>query len=211
MDGTILDSLNDIVAVLNYTLKKFNLPCVTRAQAQRYIGNGARELVRLSLGSNNEYLLDEILPFYKTEYAKSENGLSSLYEGEEKALLNLKSKGLKLAVLTNKPHEAALKANEIFFKKFDFDCVMGQTEQTPLKPNPQAVYAILNKLGVSASDCVFVGDGEADIKTAQNARLDCISVLWGYRSKEQLLSAGANRFVKSFAELEQEIIGKNFL
>ncbi|MDE5789298.1 MAG: HAD hydrolase-like protein, partial [Clostridia bacterium] len=81
LDGTLLDSLPDILSVLNYTLQKFGFPCVTREQAQTYIGNGARELVRLSLGSRNENMLDEVLAFYKEEYAKNEGALSSLYAG----------------------------------------------------------------------------------------------------------------------------------
>lgn len=206
LDGTLLDSLDDILLKLNFTLEKFSLPQVTRAQARSFIGNGARELVRLALGKEREYMLEEVLAFYRTEYAKSNNALSSLYVGEEEALLNLKAHGVKLAILTNKPHAAALKTEEIFFKKFAFCCVQGQEEGFPLKPAPQAVERVLHKLGVSARDCLFVGDGETDIQAAANTGMDCVSVLWGYRSEEQLISAGAGRTVKSFAELEKIIL-----
>ncbi|MDE7401720.1 MAG: HAD family hydrolase, partial [Clostridia bacterium] len=139
LDGTLLDSLNDILAVLNQTLDKFCLPQITRERAQSYIGNGARELVRLAIGDNNADRLDEILAYYKSEYAKSDNGLASLYDGEEEVLYALKERGVKIAILTNKPHAAAMRANGIFFEKFAFDCVQGQADGTPLKPSPQSV------------------------------------------------------------------------
>ncbi len=207
LDGTLLDSLNDILFVLNGTLAHFNLPQITRKQAQSYIGNGARELVRLAIGKENLHRLDEILGYYKVIYAQSDNELSRIFDGEDEALCALKSAGVKLAILTNKPHAAAMRAEEIFFKKYAFDCILGQTDGVPLKPDPQAVYGILEKLGVKKDECLFVGDGEADVETASNAGLDCISVLWGYRSRQQLEEAGATRFAENFEKLQREILG----
>ena len=206
LDGTLLDSLNDILYVLNDTLTYFGLPQITRAQAQRYIGNGARELVRLAIGGENSDRLDEILGYYKEKYAKSDNGLSRIYDGEDDALKALKSAGVKLAVLTNKPHAAAMRANAIFFEKYGFDCILGQTDGVPLKPDPHAVYRIMEKLGVGKAECLFVGDGETDVETAKNAGLDCVSVLWGYRTKEQLEASGATAFAANFKELVKAVI-----
>ncbi|MDE6074808.1 MAG: HAD family hydrolase, partial [Clostridia bacterium] len=180
LDGTLLDSLNDILAVLNETLKYFGLPQITREQAQSYIGNGARELVHLAIGSDNVDRLNEILAYYKAEYAVSDNKLASLYEGEEEVLYALKERGVKIAILTNKPHAAAMRANGIFFEKFGFDLILGQTDGIALKPAPDAVYKILKELRVKKEECLFVGDGEADVETAKNAGMDCVSVLWGY-------------------------------
>lgn len=207
LDGTLLDSLNDILFVLNNTLTHFGLPKISREQAQSYIGNGARELVRLAIGKKNEHRIDEILPYYKEQYAKSDNKLASLFEGEDEALKALKSAGVKLAILTNKPHAAAMRANDIFFKSYAFDCIVGQTDGVPLKPNPQAVYNIIEQLGVEKEECLFVGDGEADVLTAKNAGLECVSVLWGYRTKEQLQEAGATFFAESFKKLQSKILG----
>lgn len=207
LDGTLLDSLNDILFILNKTLAHFGLPQITREQAKKYIGNGARELVRLAIGEENFYKLDEILAYYKSQYAVSDNELASLFDGEEAALYALKQRGVKIAILTNKPHAAAMRANEIFFAKFGFDCVLGQTDELPLKPAPDGVYKILKELGVKAEDCLFVGDGETDVQTAKNAHLDCVSVLWGYRTKEQLMQAGATKFAENFNKLQHEILG----
>lgn len=207
LDGTLLDSLNDILYVLNNTLTHFGLPKISRGAAQSYIGNGARELVRLAIGSEHADRLDEILGYYKEQYAQSDNKLAALFEGEDEALTALKENGVKLAVLTNKPHAAAMRSNDIFFKKYAFDCIVGQTDNAPLKPNPQAVYDIIERLGVKKEECLFVGDGEADVLTAKNAGVDCVSVLWGYRSKEQLKVAGATRFAENFKKLQREILG----
>ena len=206
LDGTLLDSLNDILHVLNNTLKHFGLPEISREQAQKYIGNGARELVRLAIGSDKADRLDEILVYYKERYAQSDNGLSSLYDGEEATLYALKEKGVKIAILTNKPHAAAMRANAIFFEKFGFDLILGQTDGIALKPAPDAVFKIIKELRVDKKECLFVGDGETDVLTAKNAGMDCVSVLWGYRTKEQLQAAGATRFAENFKELQSEIL-----
>ncbi|MDE6850182.1 MAG: HAD family hydrolase, partial [Clostridia bacterium] len=102
LDGTLLDSLDDIVVILNRTLEKFGIEQVTREEAMTYIGNGARELVRLAIGVRNFGRLDEILSCYKAAYALSDNSYAKLYGGEESALYTLNKKGVKLAVLTNK-------------------------------------------------------------------------------------------------------------
>ena len=207
MDGTLFDTLPDIREVLNGTLKYFNLPVLSEESVKRYIGNGARELVRLAIGKENAHRLDEILAHYKKEYAKNDGSLSRFFEGEQEVLLRLKQSGVKLAVFTNKPHAVALNTNEKYFKRFSFDCILGQTDDLPLKPAPDGVYKIVQSLGVNADECLFVGDGETDVETAGNAGMDCISVLWGYRTKEQLEEAGATRFVRSFAQLQNEILG----
>ena len=201
LDGTLLDSIYDIMYVLNGTLEKFGLAQVTLEQTLSYIGNGARELVRLAIGSENAYRLDKILSVYKKDYAQSDNSRAKLFQGEAEFLKKLKAVGIKIAVLTNKPHAAALKAEEIFFKDFHFDCVQGQEDGFPLKPAPEAVERVLEKLNVEKSGCLFVGDGEADIAAAKNAGLSCVSVLWGYRTEEQLKAAGGNLFASGFDEL----------
>lgn len=207
LDGTLFDTLPDIHAVLNATLEKFALPMLTREQTKSYIGNGAKELVRLAIGKENEYRLEEILVSYRQAYAANDGKLSCFFEGEEQALSAIKSSGIKTAVFTNKPHAVALKTNENYFAKFSFDCILGQTDELPLKPAPDGVYKILQELGVNPRETLFVGDGETDVQTAKNAGLDCISVLWGYRTKEQLKQAGAIKFAENFNKLQCEILG----
>lgn len=206
LDGTLLDSLCDITYVLNKTLEKFGIAEITLEKALTYIGNGARELVRLAIGSENVRRLDEILASYKESYAKSDNSRAKLFVGEREFLENLKSAGVKIAILSNKPHAAAMRAEEVFFGDFHFDCVLGQKDGAPLKPDPAAVETVLKELDVRREDCLFVGDGETDVKTAKNAGMDCVSVLWGYRTRAQLEVAGAKRFAENFDELAEEIL-----
>lgn len=207
LDGTLFDTLPDIRLVLNATLKKYGLKELRREQILRCIGNGARELVRLAIGKEQEYRLEEILADYRRAYAANDGALSRFFEGEEEALSAIKAAGIKLAVLTNKPHEVALKTNEVYFAKFGFDCVLGDRDGLPLKPAPDGVFKIMKELGVSAGECLFVGDGETDVLTAKNAGINCVSVLWGYRTKEQLQSVGATSFADSFERLQRIIIG----
>ena len=206
LDGTLFDTLPDIQAVLNSTLKKYDLPTLSRKQTMQFIGNGARELVRLAIGKDNEYRLEEILAEYRRAYAENDGKLSKFFAGEEQALSALKAKGVMMAIFTNKPHNVALKTNEVYFAHFGFDYILGQMDSLPLKPAPDGVYKILQELGVSAQETLFVGDGETDVQTAKNAKLDCVSVLWGYRTKEQLEKAGATKFVENFDELQREIL-----
>lgn len=207
LDGTLFDTLPDIQSVLNSTLKTFDLPVLSEEQVKSYIGNGARELVRLAIGKENAHRLDEILAHYKREYALNDGSLSGFFEGEEGVLSDLKARGVKLAIFTNKPHNVAIKTNEKYFAPYSFDCILGQTDELPLKPAPDGVYKIVQALGVKTGECLFVGDGETDVQTAKNAGMDCVSVLWGYRSKEQLERAGATRFASSFARLKDIILG----
>lgn len=207
LDGTLLDTLNDIVHVLNATLARFSLAPVTNRQAAQYIGNGARELVRLAVGGENAERLDEILAAYRSAYAEDDGSHSALYDGEEETLASLRRRGISLAVLTNKPHDVALKTDRLFFGKDTFAFVQGQEAGLPLKPAPDGVFRILSALGVKADECLFVGDGETDVLTARNAGMDCVSVLWGYRTKEQLSAVGAKTFARNFGELENYILG----
>lgn len=207
LDGTLLDTLNDIVHVLNATLARFSIAPVTYRQATQYIGNGARELVRLAVGAENAHRLDEILTEYRSAYAADNGSHSAPYEGEAETLASLRRRGILLAVLTNKPHDVAVKTDRLFFAKDTFAFVQGQEAGLPLKPAPDGVFRILSALGVKAEECLFVGDGETDVLTARNAGMDCVSVLWGYRTKEQLSAVGAERFARNFGELENYILG----
>ncbi|MDE7087174.1 MAG: HAD family hydrolase, partial [Clostridia bacterium] len=172
LDGTLVDSLDSIWYVLTLTLKHFGLPAVTHAQVKSYIGNGARELVRLAIGEENADRLDEILTYYKKEYAADDNSCVKLFKGEKGLLKKLKAQGVKIAIFTNKPQAATLNTVEKFFEKFGLDCVQGQEDGLPLKPSPEGVYKIIEKLGVNGKDCLFVGDGETDVETAKNAGMD---------------------------------------
>lgn len=199
LDGTLLDTLADIRAHVNDMLRAFSYPEIGTEQAKAYVGDGARKLIERSLppGAANA---DECFSYFSERFAASDNALTTLYEGEIEALERLK-KSFRLAVITNKPQTATERCIRRFFPKGLFDFVGGDSGLFPCKPDPSLTrYAALS-LRVAPKDCVFIGDGETDVRTAKNAGMRSLSVLWGYRSREQLIRAGAAEFVTGYPEL----------
>ncbi len=210
LDGTLLDTVPDIQTVLNSTLKHFSLPGVTYAQTCAYVGNGAFKLVERAAGNIGKELLQEVYAYYTAHFAACDNSLSAYYPYEEEVLSRLTERGVKLAIITNKPQAATLNVYRRYFKKYNFAYVQGQEEGAPLKPDPSCVFKAIKEAGVKPSETLFVGDGETDVLTALNAKIDGVSVLWGYRSRAELEKAGAKIFVGDFRELENFIFNKIF-
>ena len=199
LDGTLLDTVPDIMGCLNFVLARYGYPLLTESDTRAFVGNGARRLVELSVPPWAP--AEEILAEFRTRYAVCANAHTRIYEGAGECLANLKARGVKLAVITNKPHEATQRVVSQFFPDL-FDFVGGDSGSFPVKPDPALVrYAALT-LRVSSAECLFVGDGETDVQTARNAKMRCVAALWGYRSRAQLEAAGAKLFASSFCELE---------
>lgn len=207
LDGTLLDTSRTIQSVLNDSLNKFSLPSLSLEQTMRFVGDGAKKLVERAVGEGNGELIEKVYADYSERFANCSNELTALYEGEAETLIKLREKGVLLAIVTNKPKRAGVVVFNEFLSNFGFCEVLCQTECVPLKPNPASTCQIIQKYGLKNEECVFVGDGETDVQTAANAGIDCISVLWGFRSKEQLKAAGATRFAESYEKLQREILG----
>ena len=203
LDGTLLDTSKEICEILNKTFKKFSLPEISVERTIELVGSGARKLIESAVGEGDKNLIEKAYLEFSKNYAKCDNNLTCLYPEEAEVLQNFKNAGIKLAILTNKPQGATERVFAKFLANFGFCIVLGQTEYRPLKPNPASVLEILESFGVDKKDCLFVGDGEADIATAKNAGIDCACVLWGFRSKNQLEKAGGKIFVSSYFELEK--------
>ena len=205
LDGTLLDTLPDIHANLNDTLQHFGYPLVDLERTRAYIGDGARRLVERALPAGAENL-DACLAYFRENYGKCGNVLTQPYEGALAFLARARAAGFRLAVITNKPQAATVRAVEQFFPD-TFDFVAGDSGAFPVKPDPALTrYAALT-LRVAPRECCFVGDGETDVLTAKNAGMRGVAALWGYRSKEQLSGAGARLFAGSFEALENLIFG----
>lgn len=201
MDGTLLDTSQDIQLVLNQSLKKFGLPQISLESLKNYLGNGAKTLVRRAVGGNDGFF-DEIYADYIQNFSNCDNALTKLYAGEAEALNNFKASGIKLAIISNKPQIATERVVKQHLCNFGFDAVIGQKEIIPLKPDPSSTLELIKEIGVEKEEVLFVGDGETDVLTAVNAGIRCVSVLWGYRSRVQLEAAGAKVFANDFTELE---------
>ena len=199
LDGTLLNTAPDIQRVLNASLAKFSMPPVSMQKLHSILGDGAYNLVWRALPEDKKDLADAVLADYAPAYAACDNSLTQLYPGEDEALTRLKAAGVKLAVLSNKPQDATSAVYNAKLSKYGFDVVLGQG-RFALKPSPEGTEYIISSLGLKKEECLFTGDGETDVRTAQNAGLPCISVLWGFRKKEQLAAAGATLFAENYTD-----------
>ena len=208
-DGTLLDTSRDIRFVLNNSLAKFGLPPVSSGALRAMLGDGAYNLVSRAVPAGRRDLVQAVYEDYVPAYASHDNSRTVLYQGEDGALKRLKAAGVKLAVLSNKPQDATLACCRDKLGEYGFDMVVGQG-RFPLKPDPSALYYMMDSLGVGKDECLFTGDGETDINTARNAGIQCVSVLWGFRSREQLAAAGGTLFAENYTQYLQ-ILQQKFL
>lgn len=207
MDGTLLDTSRDICAVLNASLKKFHLPQVSLEQTVAMVGNGAKTLVERAACGQDAALVGRVYQDYSVRFAACGNELTALYGGEESALMQFKAAGLKLAIVTNKPQRATERVYDTYLSRFGFDIVLGQSDAFPLKPDPASTLYVMERLGVGREECLFIGDGETDVKTAAAAGVRCASALWGFRSRSQLEEAGATLFFSGYGGLAKYVLG----
>lgn len=201
LDGTLLDTLEDILAAANYTLREMGYPERTLAEMRRFVGNGAEMQVRRAFGAGaDEALIQKALVQYKAYYAAHCQEKTRPYDGVLELLAELKRRGYRLAVVSNKPDEAVRPLAAQYFGGL-MDAAMGETAARRRKPAPDMVNDALAALGADRTRAVYVGDSEVDIETARNAGLPCISVCWGFRDREQLAEAGATEIAATAPEL----------
>ena len=202
LDGTLLDTVPDIQACVNASLQKFGYPALDEAHTKAYVGDGAKMLIERALPAGCPDL-DACYEDFRRRFATDKSERTRLYPDEMQVLRALKARGLKLAVITNKPQDAAQAVLAKFFPEHFFDFIGGDTGMFPCKPDPSlARYAAL-KLRLSPAACAFAGDGEPDARVALNAGMYGVSVLWGYRTRAQLEGAGATVFAGDFLHLQK--------
>lgn len=203
MDGTVLDTLEDLASAVNHSLERFGLPQVSVEQVRASLGNGAAWLIGHCVPEGCPKALEErVLAFYKPYYDAHCRERTRPYEGIPALLAALRREGIKLAIISNKPDPAVRELAAAFFPGL-LSAAVGESARVRRKPNPDAVLAAAGSLCLPLSACVYVGDSEVDIQTAKNAGMDCISVSWGFRSREQLLEAGAEKIADTAAALER--------
>lgn len=189
LDGTLLDTLEDLLDATNYALRTCGYPERTLPELRRFVGNGAENQIRLSLpaGASPEEV-QRVLSIYKPFYTAHCQIKTKPYPGIPAALAEL-GKEYPLAIVSNKP-DSAVKA--LCAQEFPGIYALGEIPGTPRKPNPGMLRHAMNTIGVET--CVYVGDSEVDILTAKNTGVPCLSVLWGFRDKDILEQAGADHF-----------------
>ena len=207
LDGTLVNSLGDLSFCMNKMLKEYGLPEVSIEETIKFIGYGAKKYVELSMKGKLLDKLEECLSVYSNYLATYSGKNSHVYEGLEEIIYKLKEEGVLLGVVTNKPQDATELVINTFFKKNTFNEICGIKEGFLPKPDITAVNYVINKYGIDKKDVLFVGDSEIDMKTAVNADVDSVGVLWGFRSIEELTKAGGKTFVKTAKELYNIIKG----
>ena len=201
MDGTILDTMEDLQDAANATTDHFGYPRAGRKAVRLGLGNGARFLVKSILPEGTaEAEIDRVLDFYALYYKEHSQIKTRPYAGIPELLRALRQAGVLTAVVSNKPDLAVQSLCKHFFSGlFDFSC--GERQGIRRKPFPDSVNEVLTKLQIAREDAVYVGDSEVDFQTGLNARMDSVIVDWGFRTEAELRAAGARIIVSSAAEL----------
>lgn len=195
MDGTILNTLEDLTDSTNYALKSNNLPVRTIDEVRCFVGNGIRKLIERAVPEGSEEpLIDKVFETFKEYYALHCNDKTCAYEGINELLENLKSRGIITAVVSNKADFAVQSLCRDYFEGL-FDYAVGEKEGVRKKPYPDSVLKILERFGVMKEDVVYIGDSDVDFQTAVNAGIDSIMVAWGFRTEEFLKNLGADIIV----------------
>ncbi len=206
LDGTILNTLEDLADSTNYALRENGLPERSIEQVRCFVGNGIRKLMERAVPEGTEEAVircvhESFTAHYKVHCADK----TKAYDGVLELLRALRDAGCMTAVVSNKADYGVQTLCQDYFPGL-FDFAVGEREGIRRKPNPDSVNEVLEKLKVRREDAVYIGDSDVDIQTAKNAGLDCISVTWGFRGREFLLQHGAVKFAETPEEIYGEIL-----
>ncbi len=203
LDGTLLDTLDDLMDATNHVLEKLGHPKRSREEIRRFVGNGVGKLISRAMPEGSaeaeaEKALAEFRPYYDA-HCQDKTGP---YPGILEVLAGFQAQGYPMAVVSNKPDSAV----RILCREYFGDLIAvttGEVAGIPRKPAPDLVFQAAKALGVELRDCIYIGDSEVDIQTARNAGLPCLSVLWGFRDREVLERAGGTHFCAEVRALPQ--------
>lgn len=208
MDGTILNTLEDLADSLNHALQLSGCPLRTIDEVRSFVGNGIRKLIERSVPANTSPdKQNQIFTDFHAHYSIHCADKTRPYDGIIDLLHFLKEKGIKAAVVSNKADYAVKELCTQYFNGL-FDTAVGEQEGIARKPAPDSVNAVLARLQIPRKEAVYIGDSDVDIATAKNARIDCIAVSWGFRSQDFLKEHGASMIVSSTEELKSLIAGR---
>ncbi|MCR5484459.1 MAG: HAD family hydrolase [Clostridiales bacterium] len=206
LDGTLLDTIDDLTDSVNFMLRTFGHPERTRDEVKSFVGNGAVKLIERSLPEKvDDEKFSERMAVYKEHYAKNQSNKTVPYDGVVELLRELKDMGVKTAVYSNKHDSAVQTLCEHYFKGLT-DAVYGHRRDMPTKPAPDAIFEIGKEFGLEIVDMLYVGDSETDILTGKNAGIDTVAVTWGFRDRETLIKNGAYRFADTAEEIKEIVL-----
>lgn len=204
LDGTLLDSLEDLADSANYALRQRGYPVHALEAYKYFVGNGMAKLIERILPAERRDVPEErerLAAIYAPYYAAHSLDKTKPYDGIEEMLQALRERGIKTAVVSNKPDEPARQTVGAVFPAGTFDVVVGGLPAFPLKPAPDLALHVLGRLGVAPGEALFVGDTGTDMRTAKSAGCTAVGVTWGFRGREELLENGADRLIDRPREL----------
>ena len=207
LDGTLLNTLSDLAHSANYSLVKCGFPAHPIESYKFFVGNGIGKLIERSLpdSQKTEQNIARIKELMFAYYDMHNSDFTEPYPGVHDLLKTLQSKGLKLAIASNKYQSATEKLILQYFPDISFTAILGQREGIPVKPNPAIVFEILRITGISPDEAIYIGDSGVDMETASNSGVTSIGVTWGFRPLEELKTAGANYIAATTEDILKNI------
>ena len=208
LDGTLLNTLEDLHACFNHAIQTYGYPTRSLEEIKSFVGNGIKKAIERALPYKiADEELEKIVEYFRQYYKEHMLELTKPYEGILELLEELKKRNYKLAVVSNKYDDAVKDLVRNYFGEF-IDVAIGEGYGVRKKPEADGVLKAINELGVKIENCIYIGDSDVDIKTAQNVGVPCISVLWGFREESFLKENGGNIFAKDPKDIIK-IIEKN--
>ena len=205
LDGTLVNSLEDIADSMNNVLQRYSLPGHKLQAYKHFVGKGIKNLVREAIpeASQEEAFISQCYGSMMEEYRNNCVNKSQPYDGIVELLNSLTTFNMKLAVLSNKEHELTKKVVTALLPKCHFEEVIGVSADIPRKPNPFGALLISQQLGIEPENIIYVGDTDVDMQTANSAGMCAVGALWGFRTKEELMASGAKHLISQPLELNQ--------
>ncbi len=199
LDGTLLDTIEDIGDALNRVLEQSGFPVHNKDAYSSFVGDGADNLISRALPEDKrtDTIIRSCLDAFLEDYGRNWNVKTRLYDGIPELLDSITTRGLKMAVLSNKPHRYTKECIDGFLSDWDFDVVIGQRDDVPKKPHPAGALEIAKQMKILPSDFLYLGDTEIDLKTSFAAGMFPVGVLWGFRSAEELKKGGAKALINN--------------
>lgn len=203
LDGTLLNTIDDLALSVNHVLKKRGYPTHSIEQYKYFVGNGVTKLIERAIPKelSTPELVRSIQDEYVEYYAQHGKENTTPYQGIEELITKLTDSGIDIAVASNKHHSATIEIIEYYFGKNTFCIIFGKREGYHPKPDPQIIYDILKECGVTKDEVLYVGDSNTDMTTATNASVQSVGVTWGFRTREELQQSNATHIIDSPIEL----------
>ena len=209
LDGTLLNSIDDLGHAANYALEKNGYPTHSIASYPFFVGNGVRRLIERVLpeDARTVNIVVRLLVHFKEYYNEHNTDFTVPYQGIPELLNKLSAHGVAIAVASNKYQQATEKLINHYFPNISFVAVEGQKDNVPVKPDPSIVFEILSKAKMPKADTIYIGDSGVDMETARRACVDSVGVTWGFRPEKELIESHADNIVNSPSEIAALVLG----